>query len=68
MRMIAASNAREATILQLRGVRSPAKWSAVRADTTVHRTPRMYENPTERDRAEANEVDRRRGNDKRHTG
>jgi hypothetical protein len=59
MRTIAASNARAATILQLRGVRGSFKWSVVRADTTVHRTPRMYENPTDRNRAEANGVDRR---------
>jgi hypothetical protein len=41
------------------GTRMPAKWSAVRADKTVHVTPKIYETPTEIGRAEINLVARR---------
>ena len=56
-----------ATILQLRGVRGSARWSAVRADTTVHRTPKMYETPTDRNRQKLMGSTGARENDNRHT-
>jgi hypothetical protein len=43
----------------LRGSWMPARWSAVRADRTVHVTPKIYENPTETGSAEVNLVDLR---------